>query len=502
MALRSFGVVDVLRRNAAVSSAGVAFVFEGQTVTHGEHLARVERLAAALSAAGAKAGDRIAIVADNSPNFIAAYGAAAWLGAILVPVNWRLSADEVAWIISDAAPMLVLASAAHQEALRTPRPEYASVAKWIGVGEATAPFVSLAAMVESAGAAPPPHPGAGPFVMIHTAAVGGRPRGALLTQANLLANSMQAIAAWNVTPRDAGYLPLPLFHVAGLNLLLTCLHAGACAIVEPKFEAQRAAVQIAAHGATLFVEFAPMLGQLLDAAAGGGGSLASLRVVSGLDTPETIVRFETACPDARFYAAFGQTETSGFVTMAPYRDRPGSAGLPMFMDAVAVMDESDRPLPADETGEIVVRGPGVFEGYWNLPDDTASTFRNGWHHTGDTGAFDADGYLFYKGRSAAKELIKPGGENVYPAEVEAALKAHPSVEEAIVFGVPDMEWGEAVKAVCTLRAGANVTKDEIVAFVAERIARYKRPKLLVLTDAMPRKADGTVDRAKVKSDFA
>ncbi len=500
MALRTYGLIDVLRRNAATAGARAAFVFEGQTVTHAEHLGRVERLAAALSVAGVRPGDRIAIIADNSPDFVAAYGAAAWLGAILTPVNWRLSADEIAYIVGDAAPALVLASVAHQATLRAQRAEYASVRRWIGTGGGAEPFEDLAGLVARAGAAPAPHPGAGPFVIIHTAAVGGRPRGALLTQANLLANSMQAIAAWNVTRDDVGYLPLPLFHVAGLNLLLTCLHAGACAVVAPKFDPQQANALIAQHRASLFVEFAPMLGQLLDAA--GGGSLDTLRVVSGLDTPETIGRFISACPHARFYAAFGQTETSGFVTMAAYGDRPGSAGLPMFMNAVAVVDESDRPLPPGETGEIVVRGPGVFEGYWNLPDDTASTFRNGWHHTGDTGAFDGDGYLFYKGRSAAKELIKPGGENVYPAEVESALKAHPAVEEAIVFGVPDKDWGEAVKAVCTLHSGASATADEIVAFVATRIARYKRPKHLVLADALPRKADGAPDRAKVKADFA
>jgi len=170
----------------------------------------------------------------------------------------------------------------------------------------------------------------------------------------------------------------------------------------------------------------------------------------------------------------------------------------MILSIVAVVDEGDRPVAAGEIGEIVVRGPGVFEQYWNLPDDTAATFRNGWHHTGDLGAFDADGYLWYKGRSAAKELIKPGGENVYPAEVEAALKAHPAVAEAVVFGVPDQEWGEAVKAVCVLRPGSVATIQEIIDFVAGRIARYKRPKHLVIVADLPRRNDGAIDRAGTK----
>ena len=501
MALRSYGLIDVLQRNAALQGDAAAFIFDGAAVTHAQFLARVERLAAALAAEGVGPGDRIAIVADNSPEFIDFYGAAAWLGAILVPVNWRLSADEIAYIIGDCAPKLVVASAAHQQTFAAQRPEFSGVRGWIGIGAPAAPFRNLAALVDKAGAPPQPHAGAGPFVMIHTAAVGGRPRGALLTQTNLLMNAMQAIGAWAVGPGDVGYAPLPLFHVAGLNLLLTCICAGACAIIAPKFDAAQAKAAIAAHKATLFVEFAPMLGQLLDAGE-TDGSLASLRVVSGLDSPETIARFEAACPSASFYAAFGQTETAGFVTMARYRDRPGSAGKPMLMSAVALVDEDDRPVAPGATGEIVVRGPVVFEGYWNLPDDTASVFRNGWHHTGDTGAFDADGYLFYKGRSAAKELIKPGGENVYPAEVEAAIKAHPAIADAIVFGVPDKDWGEAVKAVCALAAGATTTADDLSAFVAARIARYKRPKHIVLVAALPLTTDGKVDRGRVKQEFA
>lgn len=173
----------------------------------------------------------------------------------------------------------------------------------------------------------------------------------------------------------------------------------------------------------------------------------------------------------------------------------------MFLSQVAVVDDLDRPVPVGETGEIVVRGPGVFQGYWNCPEDTRATFRNDWHHTGDNGAFDADGYLFYKGRTPAKELIKSGGENVYPAEVEAALLGHPAVLETVVFGVPDAEWGEAVKAVCTLRPGSSATPKEIVEFVAGRIARYKRPKYLRLTERLPKTADGAIDRTRVKETF-
>ncbi len=501
MGLRSSSIVGVIGRNATLFRDRTAFVFGERRISHADYLRRVERLAATLSGLGVAAGDRIVMLSDNNPEFLDLYGAAAWLGAILVPVNWRLSVDEIAYIVGDAAPKLVVTDVAHRELLDVGRPECRGIAHWIGIGFAAAPFVSFDDCISGAAAAPVPYAGGGPLVMIHTAAVGGRPRGALVSQAGLLANAMQTIHAWSVGANDVSYAPLPLFHIAGLNLLLTCFCAGAASVVATRFDAKEAARLISAERVTLFVEFAPMLGALLDAAR-EGKSLPSLRVVAGLDTPETIARFERACPDARFFVGFGQTETSGFVTMAPFRERPGSAGRPAMMISVAVVDESDRPVPAGETGEIVVRGPGVFEGYWNCPDETAATFRNDWHHTGDNGAFDADGYLWYKGRSAAKELIKPGGENVYPAEVEAALKAHAAVAEAVVFGVPDKEWGEAIKAVCVLHSGVTAMPDEISAFVAGRIARYKRPKHLVLAEDLPRLDDGRVDRIQIKALFS
>jgi len=501
MGLRTSTIVDVIKRNATIFPDRAAFVFGDQRISHADYARRVERLAAALSALGVVAGDRIAVLSENNPEFVDLYGAAAWLGAILVPINWRLSADEIAYIVGDAAPKLVVADASHHQIFLTKRPEFSGIPHWIGLGFSTSPFVSLDACLSARAVAPSPQAGGGAIVMIHTAAVSGRPRGALVSQAGLLSNAMQAIHGWSVCEDDVSYAPLPLFHIAGLNLLLTCLCAGATSIVAPRFDAHDAVQLISAEKVTLFLEFAPMLGALLEA-AGDGKSLASLRAVSGLDTPETITRFEAACPTARFYVGFGQTETSGFVTMAAFRERPGSAGRPILLTAVAVVDESDQPVPTGETGEIVVRGAGVFEGYWNCPDETAATFRNDWHHTGDNGAFDADGYLWYKGRSAAKELIKPGGENVYPAEVEAALKAHAAVAEAIVFGIPDQEWGEAIKAVCVLRAGDAVTTDEISEFVANRIARYKRPKHLVLAQDLPRLDDGRIDRMKTKALFS
>jgi acyl-CoA synthetase (AMP-forming)/AMP-acid ligase II len=279
--------------------------------------------------------------------------------------------------------------------------------------------------------------------------------------------------------------------------MLTVQQAGGSSIIAAKFDPLQAVRDVAAEKVTVMSEFAPMLAGLMDQAK--GNELASLRAVTGLDTPATIERFEAMCPHAMFWATFGQSETSGLATLAPYRDRPKSAGRPLFWRTIAVVDSADKPKPAGQTGEIVVRGPTVFKGYWNNEADTAFTFRNGWHHTGDMGYFDTDGYLWYAGRAPEKELIKTGGENVYPAEVENAIRQHPDIIDVVVIGVPDPQWSEAIKAVCTQRAGTTVTPDEIIEFVAGQIARYKKPKHVVLVAQLPKNDKGEIDRAAVKA---
>jgi acyl-CoA synthetase (AMP-forming)/AMP-acid ligase II len=503
MGLRDFTLFDIIERNARLYPDRLAFAFAGERITHAEYLTRVEHLVGGLVRAGIEPGDRIVMLSQNNLEFVDLYGAAGRLGAILVPINWRLSAEEVAYVARDAAPKIVIADAANQPTLLNARHALSVVERWYGIGGSAAAFLPYVDLLETDAAKgnslPTPHGQAdADFVIIHTAAVGGRPRGAVLSHANLIAASIQLMQHWSLTPQDVNLGALPLFHVAGLGMLLAAQHAGGASIVMPKFEAEAALTHIRNERVTMLAEFPPILTTLLDAAEGRLDDLASLRMATGLDSPETIARFEKRCPQARFWSMFGQTETSGFVTMAPYRDKPGAAGSPTSLATVAVLDEQDNPVANGEVGEIAVRGPSVFKGYWNCAADTAFAFRNDWHHTGDQGAFDAEGYLWYKGRSPAKELIKPGGENVYPAEVEREISAHPAIAEVVVLGVPDAQWGEAIKAVCTCKPGQNATAQQVIDFVAPRIARYKRPKYVEFVDAMPKTAAGAIDRAKIK----
>ena len=496
MSLRAFTLDDLVRRNALLHGNRAAFIHEGRTITHAQYAGRISQLATGLAGLGVSTGERVAVLAPNSLEFADLFGAAARLGAILAPINARLSAEEISHVIEDVEPAVVIAAAAMREQIPA-----AAIAgrRLVALGEATdgwSRFEDLyASGARETAAAIDSDAG---LLIVHTAAVAGPARGAVLSHAGLMAAAQQAQACWQLGPDDVAVGVLPMFHVAGIGLMLAAQFAGGATLVLARFDPEAVAAAIDRHGGSLMATFPPMLGETISAAERTGATLASLRVVTGIDMPETITRFEEHCQGARFWAAYGQTETSGMVTMSPFRERPGSAGRPTPLNTVAIVDDADQPAAPGQPGEIVVRGPMVFGGYWRRDADNAETFRGGWHHTGDLGRFDADGYLWYQGRSPAKELIKPGGENVYPAEVERTLCEHPDIVEAIVFGVPDPRWGEAVAAACICRPGATPEAQEVIEFVGGRIARYKKPARVYFLVDPPRTESGAIDRAAVK----
>lgn len=491
---------DVIRRNASLHGERIAFIDGDERRTHAEHATCVARLAGGLARIGVGAGDRIAVLLSNGMTFVELLGAAASLGAMVVPVNARLSVEEVEHVLRDTSPKVVVVEPGLASLLPASLPPGCT---GYTTGEADATRASMRALYDADPIAParPVDAGAG-LLVIHTAAVSGRARGAVLTHRGLLGAAVHAASAWRLTPADVHVGVLPLFHLAGIGLLLAVQHAGGATVLIRGFDPGALVDVIARERGSVLGSFPPMLAGLVDACAARGESLPSLRIVTGIDAPETIERFQGVCAGARFWVGYGQTETSGIISMAPFDERPGSAGCPIAVNEIAILDDEDRPLPPGSEGEIAVRGPMVFRGYWGVPDAQQPSFRGGWHFTGDLGRLDADGYLWYIGRSPAKELIKPGGENVYPAEVERCLREHPDIAEAVVFGVPDAQWGEAVMAVCVAREARVPSEEEVIAFVAERIARYKRPKHIVFVASLPRTAAQAIDRAAVKAAHA
>jgi long-chain acyl-CoA synthetase len=498
MAGQVFTVYDMIARGASLHGEAPA-VLQGETsLSFQEFKRRVDELAGGLAALGIGKGDRICVLAQNDTAYLVLYGACARLGILAYPINWRLTAEEVARVVDRAAPKMMVADAATLPAVMGWPASKPQVAHWYlfgrSGGQGFEPFDSLYGGAESAA---PPVSAGDPFATISTAAVDVVPRGAVLTHANVIAANLTAMGSMGITAADRYLVALPLFHITALGLSLAHMHAGGANVIVPRFDAEEAVRLIDGHGITHLSDFPPVLTSLLDAADKLGSSLRSLTHVSGLDSPQTILRLHEKT-GAQFWTGFGQSETSGFVTLQRMSERPGASGKPVPLSQVALVDDEDRPVAVGTPGEIVVRGPLVFQGYFNQPEVTAHTFRNGWHHTGDVGRFDADGYLYYVKRKPEKELIKPGGENVYPAEVETVIMQMEGVSGVCVYGVPDARWGEAIKAVVEVSPAGRYSGEQVADFVASRIARFKRPHLVEFTDALPRTTDGAVDRQAVK----
>ena len=505
MHVQSFTVYDLLVRNAGCFPGRCALVTEGgETITFAALLERADALADGLAGAGLAKGDRVLVIAQNSAAYFELYFACARQGIVPYPLNWRLSADEVARSCARARPRALVIDDAYHEVLPEEgagledvilRAQFDGEPRggWIGFDRLRTP--------EQA-AERPAVAGDDPFAIIPTAAVDVIPRGAVLTHANVVASNLQTAAAMELVPADGNLLALPLFHIAALGSALAVMHAGGQNVVMPRFDPAEAVRLIDRHGLTFMSDFPPVLASVLDQAKEQGGSpLASLRIVNGLDAPDTIERLH-AETRADFWSGFGQTETTGWVTVQRFRERPGAAGIPGPACRVRVVDDYDRDVPAGAPGEILARGPTVFQGYFDQPDVNEYTFRGGWHHTGDVGRFDPDGYLHYVKRKPEKELIKPGGENVYPAEVESTIVELAEVNAACVFGVPDRKWGEGIMAVVETADAGRLTAEQVIEHVGSRIARFKRPQHVAFTGSLPRDESGAVDREAVKAEWA
>ena len=501
MGLYDFTFYDLIARNALCFGGQSAWfeVDADKSMTFFQIKEMIDRLAFGLQRTGINKGDRIGILGKNSLEYFLLYGAAAALGAILLPVNWRLSPEEIKYNLNDGTPKVFFVDTEFQDLVKGLKSDLFSVKSYYTFKGQGGIFLGFDDLMNNTGEfeAEDVSNNDG-LVIIHTAAVEGKPRGALLSHGNLLCAGLHLNHCFHLTEKDVHLNFLPLFHVGGLFMVISSFLAGALNVNMSKFDAEKAVELTETKKVTLFFDFSPILASILEQQEKTGQNIKSLRAVMGLDTPETIEKYQRVT-GGTFYSIYGQTETTGLATMGQYNDRPGSAGKTVPLGKIRLVDDYDRPVPNGEVGEITMKGPLVFKGYWNLTEETARTFREGWHHTGDLGRFDEDGFLWYAGRKAEKELIKPGGENVYPAEVEKVILQHPAVEKVVVFGVPDPKWKEGIKAVCRLKSNEKLEVQELIQFVGERIARYKKPQYVEFISDFPSLENGTPDRNKIKN---
>ena len=472
-------------------------VWEEETISYAELDRRAGRTAAGLARLGVQKGDVVGLLLYNCPEMLEAMLAVARLGAIAMPVNWRLAGEEVAYIARHAGARVLVSEAELAplaEAARDAMPGLALVA----VGPASAGWIPFAALRE-AGSAPALADVAADDVhrLMYTSGTTARPKGVMITHANLYWKNLGHIVEFGITGADRVLACGPLYHVGALDLPgIGVLHAGGTMEIHRKFEADHVLDALERHGVRIVWLAPSMVIQLLAHPSLPGRDLSGVRLIidGGEKMPLPLIeRLTRAFPAAWFADAYGLTETvSGdtFLDKAHTLGKLGSVGKPCLHVEVAIWDDEGRPVPPGTLGEIVLRGPKVFTGYWKDPEATAAAFRGGWFHTGDVGALDAEGFLSIVDRK--KDLIISGGENIASPEVERVLYEHPAVLEAAVVGRPDPRWGEVPVAFVVLRASAQATPEELVDFCRAKLARFKVPRAVVLTDALPRNPSGKV----------
>ncbi len=500
MDLRSFTVFDIFKRNARLFKNRIAIQSEDQQISFGKLYDQVNAVVGWLISKGIRQGDRIAVLTKNRPEFFHLTGAIAASGAIMVPINFRLSADEMKYVLTDVEPVMLFFDSDFEKMIPDLSSACLSLRELIAIGPSGENFTFFKSLMNHLPGNPVAISDHDPFVIIHTAAVQGKPRGALVTHGNLIACSVHTTSALSLNDHDTYMNILPLFHIAGLVTALTMMHAGGKNLIISKYDPKTAGKMIDREKVTLIGDFPPILTQLLDEQKKGECTLSSLKNVIGIELPETVKKFESL-GYGRFWVGYGQAETMGLTCICPNTERPCSAGRQGPLVDLKIVDEFDREVETGQPGEILIRGPLVFQGYWGEKELTKYTFRDGWHHTGDIGRLDEEGFLWFVGRKAEKELIKPGGENVYPIEVEKVILEHPNVQEVSVIGVPDPKFGEGIKAVCVLKASTKLTEQELIDFVGGRIARYKKPGYVQFVSSLPKKEDGSIDRVKVKESY-
>ena len=483
----------ILQASAAERPDHPAIRFEDRTLSYAEVDRAARGVAAALRSRGIEAGDRVALLIPNVPEFTLAYFGILYAGGTVVPLNVLLSAPEVTYHLKDSGAKLLIAHPFFAEPARRGAEE-AGVPFLPSSGEGSDTLGALAGG-DPLDALHPTSPD-DTAVILYTSGTTGRPKGAELTHSNLFVNCAVVVPRLVELSRDEVALAtLPLFHSFGQTCIQNAtLAAGGTFTLLPRFTPADALRLMQDHGVTLFAGVPTMYFALLHHEGGEKFDLSKLRLcmTGGAPMPLEVMRAFEERFGVAILEGYGLSETSPVASfnMLTRPRKPGSIGYPVWGVEMAVLDDRDRPLPEGERGEICIRGHNVMKGYWRRPDATKEAMRGGWFHSGDIGYRDEDGCYFIVDRK--KDMILRGGFNVYPREVEEVLYEHPAVVEAAVIGVPHESHGEEVKAVVALSPGAKLAEDELIDWCKERLAAYKYPRIVEFRDSLPKGPTGKI----------
>ena len=498
---------DLIDRNAAFAPDKAAIRFMDRTLTYAAFARRIADAAKALASQWSVGpGDRVAVLATNHPDTLVLLYACARLGAMLVPVNWRLAVPEQLYILADASVKALVVEQALADIV-APLRQTDPAAQVAGLDFAPQGGTTFDALLRA---------GSGdgraaradftlPLLIVYTSGTTGRPKGAMLRQEALIANAAMSQHLHDMTADDHVLTVLPIFHVGGLNIQTTpALQLGATVTLHARFAAGPVLEAIERERPTLTVLVPATLQAVIEHPRWPATRLDSLRAVTTGSTqvPQHLIDAfaDRGVPVLNVYGSTESCPIAVYARRSGDWRRPGSAGLPGLLCEARIVDDAGNEVATGQAGEVVVRGRNVFTGYWRDPKATAETLRDGWYHSGDIGTRDADGHFTIHERK--QNLIISGGENIYPAEVERVLLAHPAVAEAAVVGAADPKWQEVPVACIVRRAGIAAAPEEIERFCLKELARYKVPRRYVFLDDLPRNALGKVQHFRLKQQIA
>jgi acyl-CoA synthetase (AMP-forming)/AMP-acid ligase II len=491
-----------------------AIVFRDRRLTWASLAERVARCAAVLRAIGLRPGDRVGMMALNSDRYVEYLFGAWWAGGVINPVNIRWNPAEVAYSLDDCDTQILLVDEAFAETAQKLRGVSKSLRTLVYAGEGPASDGMIGYEAMMADAVPAVDAGRGGndlAAIMYTGGTTGLPKGVMLTHANLYINQISAIGAVSRPAEAVGVQAAPMFHIAGVGLTLQIALRLAPLVMLPFFdEVGICEATQNERGSEIFL-VPTMIKRLIEHPRFTEYDMSSLKLVFYGAAPmdsALLAQAMKALPGAEFAQVYGMTELSPVITAlphlhhrpdAPRPERLRSAGRPVPIAEVRIVDASDKPVPPGTVGEIVARGPMVMAGYWNKPEQTADALRGGWMHTGDGGYMDEDGFVYVVDRM--KDMIVSGGENVYSAEVENAIADMPQVSMCAVIAVPDEQWGERVHAVIVPRAGETLTAEQVIAHCRARIAAYKAPRSVEFRDELPISPAGKLLKYKLREPF-
>jgi acyl-CoA synthetase (AMP-forming)/AMP-acid ligase II len=476
--------------------------------------AAIGRLAGAMVDAGLRVGDRVAVLSKNRFEFVLLYYAASKAGVVLVPLNYRLAPTEWAYILADARPRVLFAEPQYAAPLDGLRQDLGWVERFVGMtDEPMLGWESLKAWMDG-----PVLTARASFgddadaLQLYTSATTGRPKGAVLTHRALTASIERIGEAQALRPGERSLAVAPIFHVGVVPTVFTAIARGACAVLQEEFNPAAVVRTLDEQRIAVAVLVPSMLQACLaNVAAGEERRYETLRLIYYGASPiaEPTLRTAMQVFGCGFMQSYGLTETTQAVTfltpadhelaLAGRADLLQSAGRAIPDTEIRIVDADGQPVPTGAPGEIVARGPQMMRAYWNMPEETEETLRDGWVHTGDIGRLDEEGYLFVLDR--LKDMIVSGGENVYPRAVEDVLLAHPAVVDAVVIGVPDARWGETVKGVLVLKEGYSANEAELIAHCRQRLGGFEIPRSIDFVESLPRNATGKVLKRVLREQY-